>query len=576
MINKPQKHIMTADFVNFIPNIQSINPEKLTGFVLFCGDSGRADTICRQLRQDFHQLSITDVDNNGFHYVIPLEILDEKTLSDFIRIGLDWDKNQKFIQYTITFYDADAVTKMYNMLVARGYNVVILPNNMQLVIKCLDNSLRNDVFIGLKREVVAFEKAFPQSMDDYFNKILFSGKIEKTEYRKTIKQEFNLDEIQKDKDIIVRGILYQYFNKKIRAHLARITFPRKFDANKLDDKLKQNINQIRDFLYSVAEQYIDTQISNAVKTKHNVIVRFDYLKSCNEYNNFSGTLKQAHQWHKNKISLAKNRAKFYRESERGAYKIMDLNDGYYAVQLFTPQSLDFESQCMSHCVGEGFWDDLVHEEYCQIYSVRDATGFPHLTIEVNYGQIVQCRGYKNTIPKDEKLRTAVRTLMRAEKLDIPNINGWNPAIAYFKQNDQLYDVFNLPENFEINSYLDLHGMKLTKLPDMHTVTIRGSFYCSGNELQNLKGAPRTIIRDVSFSANPLTSLYGMPRNIYGKIYLRDTRLNAKSFVPIYMENKLDDIVGIDDKVIESWKQQIKTRKNAIANIMALLSDPRKK
>ena len=567
---------MTTDFIKFLPDIQSIISEDLQGFVLFCGDANRANAICRQLRQDFYQLSITDVDNNGFYYVIPLGILDEKTLSDFIHTGLDWDKDQKFIQYTITLYNSDTATKMYNALIADGYNVEFLHNHMQLVIKCLDNSSRNNAIIELKRELMAFEKASPQSMDDYFNKILFCGKIENTRYRKTIKQEFHLDEIQKDKDIIIRGILYQYFNKKIRAHLARITFPRKFDANKLDDKLKRNINQIRDFLYSVAEQYIDEQISNAIKTKHNVIVRFDYLKSCNKYNNFSGTLKQAHQWHKSKISLARNRAKFYRKSQSGAYKIMDLNDGYYVVQLFTPQSLDFESQCMNHCVGEGYWDELVHEEYCQIYSVRDATGYPHLTIEVKYGEITQCLGYKNSIPSDAKLRTAVRTLMQAEKLDIPDVNGWNRAIAYFKQYYRLYDVFNLPENFVMNGLLDLHGMNLTELPDMHTVKIRSGFYCCSNELRNLKGAPHTIFGDANFSDNPLTSLYGMPRDIRGKIYLRNTRLNAKSFVPIYVENKLDNIVGIDAKVIESWKQQIKTRKNAIANIVASLSNPRKK
>lgn len=567
---------MADDFMDFIPGIQSINPVDLTGLVLFHGNAGRINAISHQLRRDFNLMSITDTDNSGIHYVVPLKTPTEKVLYDFIRMGLDWDKNQKFIQYTITFYDVDVALRMYNMLVARGYNVVVLPNNMQLVIKCLNDSPRNDVFQKLKRELVAFEKSFPQSIDDYFNKILFSGKIENIEYRKTIKQEFNLDEIQQDKDTIIRGILYQYFYKKIRAHLMRITFPRKFDANKLDDKIKQNINQIRDFLYSMAEQYIDGQISQAIKTKHKVIVRFDYLKSCNEYNNFSGTLKQAQQWHKSKISLAKNRAKFLRESERGAYKIMDLNDGYYAVQLFTPQSLDFESQCMNHCVGGGYWDELVHEETCQIYSVRDAIGYPHLTIEVNFGKITQCRGYKNTIPTDEKLRTAVRTLMHAEKFDIPDINGWNKAIAYFKQNNQLYDVFNLPENFVMNGNLDLHSMNLTKLPDMRTVEIWGAFYCSKNELQNPNGAPHTICGDVSFSDNPLTSLYGMPRNIYGKIYLRNTRLNAKSFVPIYMENKLSYIVGIDGKVIESWRQQITTRKKSIANIVASLSNPRQK
>jgi dissimilatory sulfite reductase (desulfoviridin) alpha/beta subunit len=59
--------------------------------------------------------------------------------------------------------------------------------------------------------------------------------------------------------------------------------------------------------------------------------------------------------------------------------------------------------------------------------------------------------------------------------------------------------------------------------------------------------------------------------IGGKIYLSNTQLTAKSFVPLYMENKLDDIVGVDEKIISAWREQINTRKNAILSIVDGLS-----
>jgi len=567
---------MKFDCFEFLNDIQSIIPESQSGFVLFCDNKNRAMAIQQQLQNDFKIYSVTGCDKDGIHYVVPFETPDDKIITDFIRRGLDWDKDQKFIQYTVTLYNADTATKMYNILNVGGYDVTMLPNNMQLIIKCLDNSSHNDEIRKLKCDLADFEKLSTVSMDDYFNKVLFSGKIEKNEYRKKSKQEFSIDEIEQNKDIIVRGILYQYFNKRIRAYLGRITFPKKFDANKLDNKVKQNINLIRDFLYSVTKDYVNAQIKTALQTKHWPIIRFDYLKSCNEYCNFKQVLKQAKQWQDYEKSRNKAMKSNLRMSEKGTLKIMNLNNGYSVVQLFTPESLDYEGSMLQHCAGDGYYDKRVHEPCVEIYSVRDAQGKPHLTIEVNDGKIIQCYGYKNTIPCDQDLRTTVRALMREQRLDIPDVNGWNRLIAYVKQDGKLYDVFNLPQNFVFKSSIDLCAMKLTELPDMHTVTIEHSFSCATNLLSDLTGAPCAVYGDVKFGNNPLVSLRGMPRYVWGHIFLHNTRLTAKSFVPIYMENKLNYIVGIDEEIIKAWKQQIVTRKKSIANIIASLSNAREK
>lgn len=560
---------MTANFTDFINDMQSINLFEKQALVLFCDTSNRARAIQQSLQCDFGIHAITDIDNNGFNYIIPLQDIDDKTLSKFIYNGWNWDKSQNFIQYTITFYNTNSTTKMYNMLIANGYNVQKLPNNMQLVACCLDNSPHSDKIQNLRTELITMQKSHPMSMDDYFNKIIFNGKIENTEYRNMRKQEFTVDYIEQNYDPIICGILYQYFNKRIRTYLGNRTFPKKFDANKMDKKLKQRIDLVRDFLYDETYKYIHMQSINASNTKHNVFVRFDYLKSCNDYKNVGDVIKKARQWRRTEDTLAKNSEKNRRESDRGVYKIMDVNDGLYVVQLFSPQSLDYEGSMLNHCVGDGYYDNQVYLKSVQIYSIRDARGYPYLTIEVNNGKISQCYGYNNRVPNDPKLRTAVRTLMRAQNLDI---DTWNPLIAYTKQNNILYDVFNLPENFVLNHSIDLCGMGLEKLPNMSTVTVNSDFLCSTNKLTDLTGAPNTVKNEVKCSCNPLKSLRGMPRNIGGKIYLSETQLTTKSFVPLYMENKLDDIIGVDDNLIAAWRKQIANRKTEIANIIMTLKN----
>lgn len=563
---------MNTDLSDFIPDVQSIIPENIRGFALFTDAKGRADTIQQKLLNNFGIISVCDFDNYGFYYVIPLYDLDEKTLSQFIVDGYNWDREQNFIKYTITLYNVDSTEKLYSNLVSRGHNVKMLPNKMQLVVKNLDNSLHNTEIQNFRDNLLKSQKHTPLSMDSYFNKILFSGKIENIKYREMRKCDFEIDEIQQNKDLIIRSMLCQYFYKRVKPYLSGVMFSKRFDAHKLDNKTKQSINLVRDYLYNIAEKYIDIQIANATYTKHSVFVRFDYLKSCNDYNNVRKVIRAAKHWRHHENVLAKNREEIALESERGTYKIMNLNNSYYAVQLFTPESLDFESACMEHCVGDGYYDDRVHLKNVQIYSIRDKMNTPRLTIEVANGVIVQCRGRKNIVPVDTELRTAVRELMRAEHLTLPDIKSWNKLIAYIKQDDKMYDIFDLPNNLVIKSTVNIGNMNLDALPDMSTVSVQGDFWCPNNKLTTPYGAPYKVSGHCKFSYNPLKTLYGMPKMIGGKIYLSNTQLTAKSFVPLYMENKLDDIVGVDEKIISAWREQIANRKTEIANIIMALNN----
>ena len=94
----------------------------------------------------------------------------------------------------------------------------------------------------------------------------------------------------------------------------------------------------------MAAKYIDTQTENAVNTGHKTTIKFDYLKTCPEYNNFKDVLKQAKNWRY--LNTKNNRIKKHdiRMSQRFAYKLMDLNNGYYVVYLGDQYALNYENR----------------------------------------------------------------------------------------------------------------------------------------------------------------------------------------------------------------------------------------
>ena len=127
----------------------------------------------------------------GTHYAIPIHKVENAVLDKFIQKGWNWDCDQDFYKYTMTLYNPDTAKQIYNTLVAHGHNVTMFPNGMQLDVVCLAQSARNDEMIALNDKLISAQKSSPISMDIYFNKILFSGKIENPEYRNIKKREYS-------------------------------------------------------------------------------------------------------------------------------------------------------------------------------------------------------------------------------------------------------------------------------------------------------------------------------------------------------------------------------------------------
>jgi hypothetical protein len=86
--------------------------------------------------------------------------------------------------------------------------------------------------------------------------------------------------------------------------------------------------------------------------------------------------KMSEDWH---LRLAKAR-KVSRDIMAGVRKIHEFADGSFMAELTTKGALSAEGGAMGHCVG-GYWDRVAAGER-RIVSLRDASGHPHVTVEL--------------------------------------------------------------------------------------------------------------------------------------------------------------------------------------------------
>ena len=390
----------------------------------------------------------------------------------------------------------------------------------------------------------------------------------------------SVDYVVANRDTIVRGILNQYIKLRVRKYIetqenepalipvkdsanlpdwAQTLLSRgeqvyQFNGAKMSDRLKNDITTVRDYLYDVATMYVDKVIKIAENTKQKPKIRYDYLKTTNEYNTFEQALSAAQEWHE---KLAENLAKKQKahqilsKSLIGAEFVMNLPNNMKAYRLTTPEALDFESEYMGHCVGSGGYDKNVKNGTTQIYSIRDERGEPHATFEVRNNTIQQCKGKQNKAPV-AKYMPAIQEFIKSKKFEL---GGDTKNTGLIEQDGEYYSILHLPRNFVLRGDLDLSSMGLTELPDMSTVTILGNFTCSRNQLTSLTGAPENVGGDFACSYNQLTSLTGAPENVGGDFTCRRNKLTILTGAPkhvgenFYCEgNQLTSLTGAPEKV----------------------------
>ena len=395
-----------------------------------------------------------------------------------------------------------------------------------------------------------------KQLNDYLTDITYQG--ESVPKQPNFRGEFeSADYVYQHRDEIVKGILNQYIKLRLREYMLNYqdepafvlvdknrtdlpgwtaqTFARgediyEFDGQKMSDKLREEIITVRDYLYDMAAQYVDKVIETARKTEKKPKIRYDYLKTSNEFNTFEKALNAAKRWHENMATeLAKrNRGKeLLKKSLVGVKHIMDLPNNMSAYQLLTPEALDFESEYMGHCVGKGSYDSGVKDGSIKIYSIRDERGEPHATLEVRGNQVHQIKGKANKA-LIHKYVPATIEFIKNMGLDIVNDLD---KIHVIKQDGKLWDIFNLPKGFVVRGDLNLRQQDLTELPDLSTITVNGSFDCSFNQLTSLKGAPQSFGGNFDCSGNQLTSLQGAPQSVGGNFYCHYNQLTSLEHAP---------------------------------------------
>ena len=413
------------------------------------------------------------------------------------------------------------------------------------------------------------------ALNDFLTDISFQGNPQIA--NQGLHGEFeSVDYVIANRDTIVRGILNQYIKLRVRNYIlgqenepafipvkdsanlpdwARTLLSRgeqvyQFNGAKMSDRLKNDITTVRDYLYDVATMYVDKVIKIAENTKQKPKIRYDYLKTTNEYNTFEQALSAAQEWHE---KLAENLAKkqnaqqILSESLIGAEFVMKLPNNMTAYRLTTPEALDFESEYMGHCVGNGGYDANVKNSTTQIYSIRDERGEPHATFEVRNNTIQQCKGKQNKAPV-AKYMPAIQEFIKSKKFEL---GGDTKNTGLVEQDGEYYSILHLPRNFVFRGDLDLSNMGLTELPDMSTVTILGNFSCDHNQLTSLTGAPEKVDGDFYCRHNQLISLWRYaPENVGGDFNCDHNQLTSLTGAPKHVggdfsccRNQLTSLTG---------------------------------
>ncbi len=395
-----------------------------------------------------------------------------------------------------------------------------------------------------------------QPLNAYLTDLVYQG--ENVPKQQTYNGEFESpDYVEQHRDEIVKGILYQYIKSRVRKHMALMekepafvlvdktrddlpewtanTFARgeniyEFDGSKMSPKLRDEITMIRDFLYDEAGQYVDKVFRIARKTKKKPKIRYDYLKTSNEYDTFEKALASAKHWHENMaVELSKrNKARdLLEKSLKGVQHVMDLQDGLSVYKLTTEEALDFESEYMGHCVGKGAYDQGVKDGKIQIYSIRDENGEPHATFEVQNDTVYQCKGKANKRPI-KKYIPAIQEFVKRKNLEIDGDAG---NMGFLKINEKYYNIYDLPKEMVVEGDLNLECADLEELPDLSKWVIKGTFSCLADKLTSLRGAPQNVGGNFDCASNQLTSLDGAPQNVGGNFDCASNQLTSLDGAP---------------------------------------------
>ncbi len=400
-----------------------------------------------------------------------------------------------------------------------------------------------------------------RDFNDYISDVIYRGEKAETYTAGNFK---SFGYVVENKDKIIKSMVYQwakhrlrsYLDEKPEAFLQKVSWSAElpgwakqalaekrevwaFKPEKVSAGFRETFCEIQDFLYSMADSYVRKQLgkANGSKNKAAPRLRIDYLKSTNEYDSFEKVKFLSDKWHrmlnekaeKKQLRPAQDLAE---KAAKGTQTVLTFDNGMAISRLLTAEALDFESDCMGHCVGRGSYDTDVLNGRIEIYSLRDQLGNPHATIKIKGTKLRQCKGRGN-FPVVDKYIPFIQSFVEARGYEIVNDMK---NVGLIKKGERYYNLFDLPkdEDFTIYGDLDLSNMKLEKLPDLSRVSIFGSFDCSSNRLADLSGMPKRAER-LLCGNNEIRSLKAVPEGVAAV----SCPNNLLSELPVFPENVVE-------------------------------------
>lgn len=135
--------------------------------------------------------------------------------------------------------------------------------------------------------------------------------------------------------------------------------------------------------------------------------------------------------------------------EEGEKKVFKTSDGFVVKEVFSHEALNREGKEMQHCVGS--YADLVDDGETTIYSLRDSSNNPHVTIEMTRGEVLQIKGKQNREPIEKYHRAVIEFLNWLEPRhveDLENVGGVEYEGEFYQEDDLPVQYWKSREGIE--------------------------------------------------------------------------------------------------------------------------------
>lgn len=131
--------------------------------------------------------------------------------------------------------------------------------------------------------------------------------------------------------------------------------------------------------------------------------------------------------------------------------VTGLDYGFYLVRLLTPNALRVEGKRMQNCLRNGGHDVLLDDDGFEFLSLRDASGNPHMTIELDNSftlvTLNELQGKQNKPPL-ERYHSIVIPYFKSRNIRPPAASERIPFVI--DDHGEWHDLFNLPDRLEIS------------------------------------------------------------------------------------------------------------------------------